>query len=634
MPSRARPSLLAALAVATFLAVPAIAPAEGVVPAAADRLLVRFDPDADRLDRSAAAATVEGVVTAGPVPGIRVVDLPFGSDAVAAAAALTTDPAVAWAQPDWIVRASRTPNDPYFPSTWGMTRVDAPSAWDVSIGAGVTVAVVDSGVDASHPDLAAAVAPGWDWVGDDADPSDEHGHGTHVAGIVAAGGDDGVGVAGMAWGSRVMALRVLDANGMGFSSDIAAAFDHAGNQGVRVVNASLGGAGRDLATEAAIARHPETLYVLAAGNAGTDNDAAPVYPCAYPLPNVVCVAATTESDDLAGFSNIGATTVHLAAPGSAIVSTYPAGGWATMSGTSMAAPHVAGAAALVLAQRPDLSAAGVRAALLDSADRLPALVGRTVSGGRLNVARALALTARGPSARTGDATVAADTARLTGSVDGRGQASAWSVEYGATTAYGRTTAPENVDGSARTVAATLAGLAPGTYPWRLRVTSADGTAVGADGSFVTVPAAAPAVNTVRSSPAVLRRTAAARIAEPRCAAARRVPCRRFRASVAAWTTLRGLVDRPEAGSAVATVQVNVVRRDGARCRVYDGRRFRPTACGRSGQVWVAARRVGHTWRLKVSGLQPGAHVFRVRALGTGLDAQRVGDVDRRAVRLH
>jgi hypothetical protein len=104
--------------------------------------------------------------------------------------------------------------------------------------------------------------------------------------------------------------------------------------------------------------------------------------------------------------------------------------------------------------------------------------------------------------------------------------------------------------------------------------------------------------------------------------------------VAAWTTLRGLVDRAEAGSAAAAVQVNVVRRDGARCRAYDGRRFRATACGRAGHVWVAARRVGRTWRLTVSGLQPGAHVFRVRALGTGLDARRVGDVDRRVVRLH
>ena len=300
-------------------------------------------------------------------------------------------------------------------SVWGHrgtldADIDAAGAWAITRGAGATVAVVDSGVDLAHPDLLARLLPGYDWVDDDSVPQDAHGHGTHVAGTVAAA-ENGLGVVGVAPGADVIPLRVLGANGSGWGSDVAAAFDWAGDRGVRVVNASLGSDGITTAERQAIRDHPETLYVVAAGNDGDNVDSTPHYPCAYTEANVLCVGATDSDDEIASFSNYGATAVDLFAPGVSIASTYPTGfgsdldysstgdGYEMLNGTSMATPHVAGAAALVVAHHPGYTASQIKAALMDSADLRPGLTGKARVGGRLNAAAALGATPPAPRRR-------------------------------------------------------------------------------------------------------------------------------------------------------------------------------------------------------------------------------------------
>ena len=355
-----------------------------------------------------------------PIAGVELVSA-VGERATALAA-LRADPDVEWAEPNRPRRLSAEPLAGYLwglentgPSGWAQgtldADIDAPEAWAASRGAGVTVAVVDTGVDAGHPDLAGRLVPGYDFVFDDSDPNDGNGHGTHVTGTIAAG-ENGVGIVGVAPDALVMPLRVLDANGSGSSADVAAAFAYAGARGVRVVNASLGSSSRSRAEQEAIHAYPGTLFAVAAGNGdadhiGDDNDGATSsYPCEYAEANVICVGATDADDVRAGFSNFGAATVDLFAPGQDIVSTYPRGeatdldfyfrtgdGYEVLSGTSMATPHVAGAAALALATQPSRSTAQLKAALIDSVDRPAALAGLSVSGGRLNAATAVGIIA-------------------------------------------------------------------------------------------------------------------------------------------------------------------------------------------------------------------------------------------------
>ena len=272
---------------------------------------------------------------------------------------------------------------------WGLPKIKAPEAWALGKGAGTTVAVVDTGADLGHADLAGRLVTGLDLVDGDTTPQDGHGHGTHVTGTIVAA-ENTIGVVGVAPQGTVMPLRVLDDQGTGYSDDVAAAFDFAGDQGIRVVSASLGADQRSAAEQEAIHSHPNTLFVVAAGNDGADNDLNGQFPCGYDEPNIVCVGASTEADGMASFSNYGATTVDLFAPGVGIRSTLR-GGYGSLSGTSMATPHVSGAAALLFARHPDWTAAQVKQALLDGADRLAAFAGRAVTGGRLNVAAALSI---------------------------------------------------------------------------------------------------------------------------------------------------------------------------------------------------------------------------------------------------
>ncbi len=320
---------------------------------------------------------------------------------------------------------AKFPVDPSFGLLWGMHNtgqedgtpdadIDAPEAWLLQTGApDVVVAVIDTGVDYDHEDLAdnmwvnSGEIPengldddgngyvddihGWDWVSNDRDPDDDHDHGSHVAGTIAGVGDNGIGVTGVVWNTQIMALKFLDSSGSGFLSDAIFAIDYATANGARVTNNSWGGGGFSQAMFDSIqaAGEANVLFVAAAGNSSNDNDASSTYPATYDLPGIISVAATTRLDERAFFTNYGATTVDLGAPGADIFSTKKQGTYGYFSGTSMAAPHVTGAVAMILGKNPLLTAAQVKAILLDSVDPIPALDGRTLTGGRLNLRRAL-----------------------------------------------------------------------------------------------------------------------------------------------------------------------------------------------------------------------------------------------------
>jgi thermitase len=396
-----RAHLLVVALTASLLA--AAAPAR----AGSGDVIVRFAPAADAGDRGDARRAAKVKRKRGlPVSGMELADPEAGVTAAEAAARLEREPGVLYAEPDVRrVALARFPNDGFFGYEWGLHNtgqtildvpgaadadIDAPEAWDVTVGSpSVVVAVADSGVDAAHPDLAPNLDPrGYDFVDDDATPQDPDGHGTHVAGTIAAAGNDGLGVSGTAWRASLLPLRVLGAEG-GSVSSLIRAYAYAAESGARVVNLSLGGDTSSRAERDAIAAQPGVLFVVAAGNEGANNDEVGTFPCTYELANVVCVGASDQRDVLAEFSNHGARTVDLAAPGVSIASTYPGGDWVYMDGTSMATPAVSGVAALLLAADPSASVADLRRALLDGADRKLSLAGATVTGGRLNALGAL-----------------------------------------------------------------------------------------------------------------------------------------------------------------------------------------------------------------------------------------------------
>jgi subtilisin family serine protease len=325
-------AVAAALALAGFASAagapaPAAAPGPEYVPG---ELIVRFN-EGSGPTRRAEILSENGARRKRMMrlPGAEVVSVPRGTSVEAAARELEAQPGVLFAEPNYIYRPTATPNDPRFGALWGLHQatdhdIDAPEAWEEQTGsAAIKVAVVDTGVAYDHPDLAANMLPGYDFFDDDADPRDDDGHGTHVAGTIGAVGNNVTGLTGVNWDVSLLPVRVLGPDG-GTAERVTNGFAYAAAQGAKVVNASLGGSGESEAMKAAIdAAASTTLFVVAAGNASSDNDEFPVYPCSFPSPNLVCVAATDETDALAEFSNYGDTSVDLAAPGTRIESTWP-----------------------------------------------------------------------------------------------------------------------------------------------------------------------------------------------------------------------------------------------------------------------------------------------------------------------
>ena len=268
-------------------------------------------------------------------------------------------------------------------------------AWAQTTGSrnGPVVAVVDTGVDYLHPNLKdnmwtnpADGSHGFNAITGTHDPMDDDDHGTHCSGTIAAQGQQGV--YGVNWQAQVMGVKFLDSGGSGKTSDAMKGLAFAAENGARITSNSWGGTSFNPALRDALASSP-CLHIFAAGNENSDSDATPYYPAGYDLPNLIAVAASDRRDQRGMFSNYGAQSVHLAAPGVEIYSTVPGDKYATMDGTSMAAPHVAGAAALVASAYPDASNGELRARLLYNVDALPQWQDKVSTGGRLNVAAAL-----------------------------------------------------------------------------------------------------------------------------------------------------------------------------------------------------------------------------------------------------
>jgi serine protease len=385
---------------------------------APDAVMVQFREGTLTAQKVEAEAAAGGEIVAeyALVPGLVRVQLPAGMSVPQAVEAFSRLPSVEYAEPDYILHAvDTTPNDPSFGSLWGMANIKAPLAWDTSTGAAdFVVADIDSGADYDHPDLAANIwtntgeipgngidddkngyvddVHGWDFAYNDDDPFDGAGHGTHTAGTIGAVGNNGVGVVGVNWHIQVMVLKFLNDSGSGYTSAAVSALNYAVAKGVKVSNNSWGGGGYSTSLYNAInnARSAGHLFIAAAGNNGTNNDITPFYPASYNLGNIISVAAIDVNDNKASFSNYGATSVDLGAPGVSILSTTPHNTYSYYSGTSMATPHVAGVAALVYALNPGWSYAQVRDRILGTVRPVASMAGRTVTGGAVDAAAAVA----------------------------------------------------------------------------------------------------------------------------------------------------------------------------------------------------------------------------------------------------
>jgi subtilisin family serine protease len=349
---------------------------------------------------------------------------------------------VEYAYPDIKIRTVKAPNDEGFSQQWSLNNtgattgagkglvdadIDAPEAWEVTTGSkDVIVGLIDTGVDYTNPDLAPNIwlnpgetgldsdgnnkstngidddgngyvddFRGWDFVNNDNDPMDEHGHGTHTAGTIGAVGNNSIGVSGVAWQVSIVPLQIFDSSGSGDLSAAMAALEYATLMKFPITNNSWGWSGGEFiaAFEDLLKANRDVggLFVAAAGNDSTDNDVTPFFPASYQLNNVISVAASDNNDRLASFSNYGKNSVHLVAPGVNILSTYL---WQQNwydSGTSMAAPHVTGGAVLIKTIHPSFSYEQIKSKLIESVDEIvnPFFIGKTISGGRLNLARAV-----------------------------------------------------------------------------------------------------------------------------------------------------------------------------------------------------------------------------------------------------
>lgn len=296
--------------------------------------------------------------------------------------------------------------DPDLSKAYGLSKIGAVEAWKQHKGSKKFVmAVIDTGIDYNHEDLSFNVwrnpnpsdkkdVVGFDFVHNDGLPYDDNQHGSHTAGTVGGVGGNGKGVSGVSQRVSIMALKFLSGEGSGTTADAIRAIDYAVAHGAKVLSNSWGGKGDDgnKALYEAIdrAKAKDVLFIAAAGNDGTDNDGKdPSYPAAFDNDNMIAVAATDDKDKLAFFSNYGKKSTHLAAPGVNVYSTVPGNKYASLSGTSMACPHVAGAASLLWSKHPEWNYKKVKQVLLSTVDKLPALESKTATGGRLNVLKAL-----------------------------------------------------------------------------------------------------------------------------------------------------------------------------------------------------------------------------------------------------
>lgn len=384
------------------------------------RVLVKFRPNVRPIAIRAAHLAVAGEIVQSfdSVEGLQLVKVPAASRLSDALATYRANPDVLYAEPDYIVHSFQTPNDPLFSSLWSLLNsgqsggtpgadIKATQAWNITTGSSsVIVAVIDTGVDYNHPDLAAniftgpicpggVVCHGINTVQGSAlspnDPFDDNGHGTHVSGTIGALGNNALGVTGINWNVTILPCKFLGPNGAGDVAGAIKCLDFIKNLkdtgGLNIVasNNSWGGGDFSQALQDAIDRQRQSgiMFIAAAGNDFSNNDVLPAYPASFPLPNIISVAATDRNDHRAFFSNVGKHSVHLGAPGQDILSTLPAATYGLDSGTSMATPHVTGVAALLSAQDPTRDWRSIKNLLLAGGDA-NADMAQTVSGRRVN----------------------------------------------------------------------------------------------------------------------------------------------------------------------------------------------------------------------------------------------------------
>ena len=329
---------------------------------------------------------------------VHVVELPVSAEGheETVAAALARNPNVKFAEVDRLIAPSAiTDNDTYFSMEWHLPKVFATTAWSYSLGTGVTIAILDSGVDSSHPDLSAQLVPGWNFYDNNSNTSDVTGHGTAVAGTAAAASDNGIGVSSIAGGARIMPVRIADPTGYAYWSTVAQGITWAADHGARVASLSYQGASASstIISAAQYLRSKGGVLIVAAGNTGAiDNTAS--------TPYITVVSATDQNDAFCSFSTYG-SFVDISAPGTGIISTMKGGGYGTFSGTSFSTPIVAASAALVIAKRPDFAPSQIDSTLLSTATDLGA-AGRDIyfGYGRVNAAAAVQQAATASTADT------------------------------------------------------------------------------------------------------------------------------------------------------------------------------------------------------------------------------------------
>jgi subtilisin family serine protease len=414
------------LAAALLLAVSVPVTAQDDHPFVPGRIIVKFKDGGD--PPSSLPARVSTAVEHRFRSGARLVRI-RGLGVEEALEYYRSDPRVEYAEPDYLITLDQIgqnlPDDPRLDELYAMDNhgqtggtsdadIDAAEAWTIRTDSDVLMGVIDTGIDWHHEDLAANVfvnpgeipgngidddqngyiddVRGWDFVNHDNDPMDDHYHGTHVSGTIAAIGNNGIGVAGVCWRARLLPLKILNSGGNGSMSAAVEAIEYATAMGVRVTNNSWGSPSYSRALDDALAEHAGTnaLFIAAAGNYGRSNELFAHYPASYPYDNIIAVASTNDRDTLSVFSNYGAVSVDLGAPGEEIISLVPGNSYGPLSGTSMASPHVTGAVGLILSEAPLMTPAQVKEQLLKTVDPLPALQGQVVSQGRLNVYRSLA----------------------------------------------------------------------------------------------------------------------------------------------------------------------------------------------------------------------------------------------------
>lgn len=343
------------------------------------------------------------------------------TDVVALSESLSKNSNIEYAEPNYVFNANLIPNDTYFDELWALNNIgqnngkydadiDVTEIWDINTGNDIIVAVIDTGVDYKHEDLADNIwvnsceipnngidddgngyiddIHGINAINNTGDPMDDNGHGTHCSGTIAAIGNNKLGVVGVCWKAKIMACKWLSKDGTGHVSDAIKCIEYALNMGTHVMNNSWGGYSGSKALYEAIEMANETLFCNAAGNDSNNNDTTPAYPASYDLPNIISVAASDASDNLAWFSNYGEISVDIAAPGVDILSTICKNKYDLSSGTSMATPHVAGSAALLLSIDHSLTSYELKKLLMDTTDNIPAFSGKMVTSGRLNVNKA------------------------------------------------------------------------------------------------------------------------------------------------------------------------------------------------------------------------------------------------------